>query len=403
MSPSFIPCTSFACSRYNGAVKSPNFYDDKWADSNLEIGTIQEVHYSLQKATIIGSNGKTQEQQVPQYSCRVYTDQGRDLPNVPWVSLYLDSRSGSGLQVVPKPLTRVLVAYPKKGNPVIIGFLAPVGLDGSYVANREPMPQGSFMMKTDFGSKILMQEGGVIRLQSTPSCRRTYIPFGDQIRDFCRNYFLTTSGGEFTFTESSDGLRTTALRILVNEKAGDDPGESVRLQMGTHSDNGDDPEPDDPEGKIFSMVVAKNTKVYIGKNGRIKIKNEHPDSGEANDISIESNGKFNLTHMKDIDINSQNGKITLLAGSGGQTKVVMEPNGLVSIKSATQVKIEAPMVELKATQVTLDAQIVRTTEITQLGNGFLPVARLLDQVLVQTKDGPAQGQIMSGSGNTFSS
>jgi len=385
-----------------GRVKPPDFYDNKWADSNLEIGTIQEVHYSLQTVPIVGSNGKTQEQQVPQYSCRVYTDQGRDLANVPWVSLYLNPRTGAGLQVVPKPLTRVLVAYPKKGNAVIIGFLAPVGLDGSYTANREPMPQGSVMLKTDFGSKILLQEGGVIRVQSTASCRRTYIPFGDQIRDFCRNYFLTTSGGQLTFTESNDGKRTTAIRIEAFEKAGDSPGESVRVQMGTHEDNGDDPEPDDPEGKIFSMVAAKNTKVYIGKNGRIKILNQHPDSGESNDISIESNGKFTLKNMKDIEVRADNGKMTIFAGTGGQTKLEMLPNGNVSIKSATQIKIEAPDVEIKAAQVTLDGQIVRTTELTSLGNGFMPVARLLDQVLVQTKDGPAQGQIMSGSPSTFS-
>lgn len=383
-----------------GSVKPQDFYGDKWADSSLEIGTVQEVHYSLQTVAIIGQSGKTQEQQVPQYSCRVMTDQGRDLQNVPWVSLYLNPSTGAGIQMVPKPRTRVLVAYPKKGNPVILGFLAPVGLDGTYTANREPMPQGSFMVKTDSGAKILLQEGGIIRLQSTPQCRRTYIPFHDQIRDFCRNYYLITSGGEFTFTESTDGQRLTALRIEAFEKAGAEPGASVRLQMGSHGDQ--DPEPTVPEGKVFSMVVNEKTQVYIGKNGRIMIRNHQPAGTEANDISIESDGKFTLKNVKDIEVNAGTGKVTILAGDGGNTKLEMEPNGTVSIKSATQIKIEAPDVQVKAQQVTLDAPTVITTQRTLLGGGGLPVARLLDPVLVQTKDGPAVGKIMQGSSLTLS-
>lgn len=377
-----------------GLVNPQDFYSQKWEDSVLETATIQDVHYTLIPLPIPGGDPLlTQQVQLPQFSCKIITDQGKEFDSVSWLNPYLNPRTGSGLYVVPKKQTKVLIAMPKKGNPVILGFLAPVGGMGSYTNKREPMPPGSMMMKVDQGAKIQLLEGGVIRLQSTPVCKRTFLPSGDQIRDFCRNYYLITSGGELTWTESRDGQRQTALRIEAFQKGGADPGKSVRLQIGSHGDN--DPDPTVPEEKIFSMVVNKDTQIYIGSNGRIMIRNHQPDEGEANDISIESDGKFTLANIKDIMVSAEDGKVTILAGSGGETMIEMKPDGDVNIKSATKVTISAP-------QVTIDSPLVRTTNRTLLGGGGLPVARMLDQVLVQTADGPATGQIMGGSSLTSS-
>lgn len=368
------------------------FFSKLYEDSPIELATIQRVHRS------VVTDPTTQKPiQVPYYSCEVVTQDGRKFENIPWISPYVNPDTGAGLYVVPKQLTRVLIAYAKKGQPYIIGWLTPVSRDGRYTGNREDMPEGSVAIKGDFGNKILLKHGGVIEIASTPTCRRRYINVNDQIRDFCRNYFLTTAGGTYTWLESRDGKRTTAIRIEAFEKAGgkDSGGKSVRVQYGTHSEDFGDPEPSVPAGKIFSTVVGENTKVYIGPNGRIIVKNEHPAGGDNNDISIDSDGKFTLNNMKAVEINTDTGAITLQAGSSGNTVIQMAANGAISVK--------APSVTIQATgMVTLDAPIVRTTDQTFLADGFLPAVRMLDPVLVFDPEvGYINGQVFSTSVKVF--
>lgn len=369
-----------------------NFYASKWEDSPLEIGVIQDVLATASQQPVPGSPGETREDQAQHYACTVFTASGRTLENVPWLSPYVNPRTGAGINFIPKPRTQVVIAYLQKGQPVIMGFLAPIANIGSYAGNRDSMPGGSYQLKTDGGAELLLQDGGVIRIQSTPTCKRTLIPFGDQIRDFCRNFYLITSGGGITFTESRDGQRQTAIRIEAFEKGGG-AGESTRLQLGSHGPG--DPEPDVVTDKLFSLVLAKNTKVYIGKNGRIKIENHQPDGAEANDISISSDGKFTIANGKEIAVSTKDGAVTIIAGQGGQTKIVMASDGAIDIESSVQISIKAPV-------VVLDSDLVRTTGRTLLAEGGLPVARVFDSIICETSDGPKPGFITGGSSDVFS-
>lgn len=368
------------------------YYSEKWKDSPIELGVIQDVVSTAAQESVPGSPGETREEQIQHFCCTVVTASSRILLNVPWISPYVNPRTGSGINFIPKPRTQVVVAYVRKGQPVIIGFLVPSGNTGSYGGERNSNPGGSIELSTDGGAELLLQDGGVIRIQSTATCKRTMIPFGDQIRDFCRNYFLITAGGEVTFTESRDGQRLTALRIEAFEKGGA-KGESVRLQMGSHGES--DPDPQDPPGKIFSLIVAKKTKIYIGKNGRLKIENHQADGDQANDISISSDGKFTIANGKSIDVRTQDGAILIQAGPGGHTKVAMDKDGAIQIESPSQITIKAPMVQL-------DADTVITKGRTLLAQGGLPVARVFDPIICETSDGPKPGYITGGSSDVFS-
>jgi hypothetical protein len=420
-------------------VDPHDYYRNHNEDSPLETATIEEVNSTPVRLPVPGLI-TDQEVLVPHYSCRIVTDRDqRVYDNVPWLSPYANPATGSGLYVVPKPRTKVLLAFAKKGQPYIVGWLTPVQVDGRYTNKREVMPDGSVAIRGDRGNKIVVMDGGIITVQSTNVCKRTYTPVFDQIRDFCRNYFLTTSGGQLSWQESRDGQRLTTLRIEAFEKA-QKGGKSVRVQYGSHTD--DDPEPDVPAGKIFSFIVGANTKVYMGPNGRIIVKNEHPQGGDNNDISIDNDGKIQINNLKEFEVNTETGAIKFTAGTGGQTILEMLPDGNVTMKSATMVMIEAPVVHVKADtqaiveapdvtlqgdanvnilsqgQVTvmaqgniivqapagtilLDAAVVQTLRTTLLGGGGLNVARMLDDVLVFTSDGPASGFIISGAANTF--
>ena len=384
-----------------------DFYKNLYEDSPFETARVDRVNKTPVMIQVAGQ-AEPQETQVPHYSCRITTERGRVFENVPYMAGYADPVTGSGLYVVPKAGTRVLIAYAKKGQPYIVGWLTPIEVDGRYTGSREIVPDGSIVMRGDWGNKILLLDGGVIQIQSTPVCRRTYTPSLDQIRDFCRNYFLTTAGGQFTWTESRDGQRLTAIRIMAWSKAKME-GKSVRLQIGSHIE-GQDPEPTTPQDKLFSLVVAEKTKLYIGANGRIMIESKQPGGGEANDISIDVDGKFTLKNTKEIDVSSTDGAITFK--SGNNTSIEMQPDGDITIKSAASinikaeglVKVEGLYVDVKADNViNLDGSIVRTTGTTQLAGGGMPVARLLDSVIVfDPKEGALTGFIIQGSPLTSS-
>lgn len=414
-----------------GVTDPLDFYRNLYEDSPLETGTIEEINSTPVKVPVPGLIDE-REFLVPHYSCKIVTDRDQRIyDNIPWLSPYANPATGAGLYVVPKIKTKVLLAFAKKGQPYIVGWLTPVEVDGRYTGKREIMDPGSIAIRGDRGNKIVVRDGGIITIQSTNVCKRTYTPVFDQIRDFCRNYFLTTSGGQLSWQESRDRQRLTSFRIEAFEKA-QKGGKSVRTQYGSHTD--DDPEPDVPEGKIFSFIVGENTKVYIGPNGRIIIKNEHPDGGDNNDISIDNDGKFTLNNVKEVAVNTEDGSIKMTAGAGGETFIEMLPDGDVNVKSTTLVKIEAPIVHVKAENqaiveapdvvlmgdtsvniisngnilvqaptgtILLDASVVQTLRTTILGGGGLNVARLLDPVLVFTSDGPASGFIIGGASQTF--
>jgi len=398
---------------YNACVQQ-DYYDVRYKDSPIETATVLEVHKTSIPVPSILPGIVQQNLAIPHYSCRIKTEE-RVFDNVTWTSPYTNHTDGSGMYVVPTRGTKVLIVYSKGGQPYIIGWLSPIGEDGRYTGRRELVPDGSSVMRGNFGNKIVVYNGGVIKVQSSPVCRRTYIPGLDQIRDYCRNYVMTSAGGTRAWTESRDGQRFTAMRFEAFEKADDDrpevqgPGESVRTQYGTHTEDELDPEPDTPPGKIFSFRVAKNTVVYIGKNGRIIIRNKQAETGvDPNKITIDNDGEINLSVVKAVSIDTETGAISFQAGSGGETKIDMDPDGDVSIESATKISIKAPQVaiegdgtvDISAPIVKLDAdtQVDISSPLVRLANGGLGVARLLDQVLCPDPEtGPFIGIIIGSS------
>lgn len=356
------------------------FYREFYEDSPLETATIQRVNktpvqVSIQAAAFLSSlsaaDRERAELNIPHYSCAIQTGNGRKFENVPWISPYTNPKTGAGLYVIPKAGTKVLIAYAKKGQPYIVGFITEIAGDGRYTGNREVMPDGSMALRGDSGNKVVLLDGGVIIIQSTPICRRTYSPSLDQIRDFCRNYFLTTSGGFLNWVESTDGQRLTTMRFKAFEKAGGEKegGDSVEVKYGTHAEG----EPN--AGKIFSFVVSPGTTFTIGKDGEIVLENKV--DGGANSITINNDGEFTLNNAKTVKINATDGSIELVAGSG--TKIIMAKDGAMDIESPTRITIKAPLVQLG-------------------GAGGLGVARIMDDVLVNSPHGPLSGFIVNGSG-----
>jgi hypothetical protein len=382
-----------------------DFYDKLYADSPIETAVVEEVHKTAFTVPSVFAGIGGQELQIPHYSCRIKT-QERNFDNVTWLSPYTNHNDGSGMYVVPRRGTKVLIVYAKGGQPYIIGWLSPIGEDGRYSGAREVMPDGSMIMRGDRGNKVLVASGGRVRIQSSPTCRRSYSPSFDTIRDFCRNFFLTTAGGQMTWTESRDGQRLTRFLIEAFEKADDQseevqgPGESVRTQYGSHIEDLLDPEFDTPPGKIFSFIVAKNTVIYIAKNGRIIIRNQQPETGtDPNKITINNDGEFELHNVKEVIIDTETGAINLQAGTGGETKLQMDPDGDVTMESTSLVRIVAPQVviegdgsvKVEAPQVNIDGDLIT------LGTGGVGVARLGDEVLSASAHGPILGNIIDGS------
>jgi hypothetical protein len=363
-----------------------DFYKQYAEDSPLLTGTIQQVYTIPQTVQVAGSS-QSQEIQTPTYSCKIVLDDGRQISNVTWMNPLI-TPSGSGMYVVPKEGTKVVVCFTKKGQPIILGYLTPTSITGDFSLGRQPMPGGSMVIETDYGNKILVQEGGIIQIQSTPVCKRTYIPGQDMIRDFCRNYFLTTSGGQMSWTESRDGKRLTKFIIDTFTQAGQ-KGDEARLQLGTHDMN--DPDPSTLPAKIFSLLLGPNTEILIDAKGNWRIKNNQP-SGPPGDIQIDSDGNFVINNGKDVTIDTQTGAITMTAGSG--TQIQMMPSGDINITSPTKIKITAPQVEIDAAeQVTISSPFVQIA-----APGFPAGRALVDTVLVNDPtDGVLSGYIVDGS------
>lgn len=201
----------------------------------------------------------------------------KEWPQLQVMSPYFHTAQGEGMTVMPEVGSLVYVCFPSDHDPpFVIGFVGsfevetPVtsGLEdrsaqaavetdelqqpasgvtsgdpkvfnatnASARAGRPFLNPGDIYLSTRDGNFILLRRGGTIQVGATPMCQTVYLPIGNVIRQFCKNYDLATPGGVLEWVvqqqeTSPDGDAPAVYRLAVRDVAQDDKA-TVQVKIG---------------------------------------------------------------------------------------------------------------------------------------------------------------------------
>jgi len=167
---------------------------------------------------------------------------GGDYYDVQWLSPYVTA-GGEEMSYVPRIGSLGICVF-LDNVPWIVGFLnattsssddktvdaeddkTVVEGGGSAGQGKEELEAGDFIIRSDVGSKFVLRAGGVIQLESTPLCKRDYIPLNHVIKDTCANYEFSCEAGAESWSriDVEEGL------VLTNRIWRTDLNETIVIQ-----------------------------------------------------------------------------------------------------------------------------------------------------------------------------
>jgi hypothetical protein len=304
--------------------------------------------------------------------------------NVPMMTPYANTIGGHGIYMMPEVGTRCVVCWTNMEQPVILGFIVAPDSSTSYRSGRDRLGPGDYVMETLGGAKMKMLAGGIVQIQSSPNCRRSFLPnesAGDTIRDISTNYVVTAAGGQQVWHRgANDRFTTFSLRALQElPESPDDPGTQAMLQMGYHK-----------TGQIGDLAALV------------------PDRpGTEEDIlltlGVSEKSSMMMTNRGDVIIsNVQSGNIGMYSG---QSPEIPTENFEMKTPGTFLLSATGSMKFTSGGQAFFDVPTFITSGKTYLGGGGLGVARILDRVWtpgVKSGGSTKIGYIIRASNRTFS-
>ena len=155
----------------------------------------------IQKGTVVAVNPDA-------YTMEVATAVGkRRLKDMPIPSLYAHHYSGEGVHIMPEVGAEVWVAIPSEGDTRAFPLLyqPPVDTTGSMRGARPLITPGDIFIQTRDGNAIRVRRGGVIEIESTPTCRTVYLPREGRIITIAENMSIQTLAGTLDWYVGEDG------------------------------------------------------------------------------------------------------------------------------------------------------------------------------------------------------
>lgn len=310
--------------------------------TGITVGTVvnvktlgQTIRDSALKQRLQSETGLNSEE-IPIYACDVVGVGGERYSNCQVVFPYVHSEpglNGAGIYFIPEEGSQVIVAHIQQ-QPFIIGFISAVDKEEAGFRNgKEPLTKGSYAFKTSSGNRIILRKGGIVLVESTPSCLRRYIPLRDQIRDVCQNYTLTTEGGQLSWTKDPNSAKHTNLRILAFDHPKNliDTSGNVLKPSSVIVDFGQDPKPNKQGRSIFNILVldpdeVQQTRVNLRPNGFV-------DIDTVDDVDIDADGDIDITPVGTLRLGTAAGRASELiddpeadfdGSPGGVTDFIIE-------------------------------------------------------------------------------
>lgn len=296
------------------------------------------------------------------------------------MSPYFHYANGEGIYVMPEVGAYAWVCWQSTGrmaSPFIMGFKAP--FDESHVnyrCNRQNLNPGDIMLRTRDENFIILRRGGVIQIGSTPTCQTLYVPIKNIIRQFCENYELNTFGGDLLWSierddQTIDGSAPAKLRLRAKEKA-NDPGHIAELSIGSHGDGNPvtleltirDSGLDSAKDLIrLQLTKEGNVSWEIEGSWAMNVKEDVTLSVEGS-VDIDVADTFTASAQKDVLIKS------------GQESATLDGMKKVTIKSATEAVVDAPMISLGTKGL---EPVVKGTKLAKLLSDLITQVSLIQQ------------------------
>ena len=132
------------------------------------------------------------------YMMDVYAFVGkREFRRLPIPSLYAHPFAGEGIHVMPEVGAEVWVAIPSEGDvrPFVLLYQPPTDEFGSMRGARPLLSPGDMVVVGRDGNAVRIRRGGVVEIESSPTCRTIYLPREGRIVTIAEGMTINTLAG----------------------------------------------------------------------------------------------------------------------------------------------------------------------------------------------------------------
>ena len=311
--------------------------------------------------------------------------------------------------------------------------------------NQVDIDPGDKLIKTIAGNRIIVRSGGTIEIQAAQSCRTFWIPSQNLINSVCQNFELETAGGHLKWRMDKKSLDTNLQLKVWNSVSTTDNG--VTMDIGTIPPSNEEVSNDTikpyavgdlifdfkqgtlddklkfakrslrmsikKDGSLFFDIgpskftltvdaitgdvnfetkgsvkglVKKDVELSVEGAVTATVKKDITLNAEANviahiknDMTATIDGKASVSAKGDISVNTDsNANLTakgnVVASAGGDASVTAAGKATISGTGGTSIGSTSSDTSVSGTAI-------------DLGDGGLPVARMLDQAIGIDSDG----------------
>jgi len=241
--------------RYNTLTSPPSNYagDSNWSITEGEVVIVNPADHT----------------------CRVHTDDGRDLHNVMSVSPWFSFGTGAGMYFYPEAGSRVVLGKSFNGTWYILGYvpLKNVQAEAPLLNGKRDIREGDACISTAFGNYIeIRKTAGCITLHNTEVCKMILDSKENQLFIHTQRLKIVNQAGSIEMTTDTQGNTVT---VGYFRQKLDDNKNFVKIMMGsvglvnsTRYAVGPDGEKSSPP-IIFSINISNKASLTVDTEGNV--------------------------------------------------------------------------------------------------------------------------------------
>lgn len=260
------------------------------------------------------------------YTCMVYTDNGKHIDKVIPVTPWFNYQTGAGVFACPEVGARVVVSKSMSGEWFILGYAPERDVDNQDDCsnNRRELGQGDVCISTASGNYMEIRKyANSISLSNTPECAVTLEGRENRVYVYSQRMVVDTKAGQVVMTINAENKATAASGYF--RKNLDDKENFVKFMLGSVSMYNEADRSlsksasEDKEDIIFDLNISNKVLLSVDTKGNIKFNCNSINGSVVEDFISEIGKTLSQTVKGDMDVNVSGDLSTEASGNLSQT------------------------------------------------------------------------------------